>query len=300
MMTDEIDFQAFYEGKFIHPKDFRYRGGGIFGKVYRALAMDYSRRRARFLERHLHGHDNEILDFGCGAGTKLLTEYGRVTGIDYSQSSLQVAAKIYSDVKQVDGNELPFESERFDYIIGIDVFGHIPVEQKDNILREIHRVLKPSGNVIFSSVETDGKDWLSKVIKKKPTLYHEIFIQKHGHFGYEYPSEVIERFRTNGFAVKDTKKIQGGLFADPLSYLVFFKDTEYAKEFPILYLLTAMARTAYALDNRIMRGREVFRGIICFILGLIDTVFAEHFLSIDHTRALAICAVKPENIVNVG
>lgn len=291
-MEPDFDFQRFYEGRFTEPKDFRWHSSGILSKAYEVVAMDYSQRRARFLKRHLTGQDNEILDFGCGAGTKLLTEYGRVTGIDYSRSSLCMAADIYSDVRQADGNELPFDNESFDYVIAIDVFGHIPLGQKDELMGEFHRILKPAGKLIFAAVETDGKDWLSRLVKTRPALYRDIFITKFGHFGYEYPTAVIERFQTNGFAVKDARKINGGLFIDPLHYLVLFKNTEYAKRIPAIRLLTMIARLSYALDNRIMRGRVVFRGITSFTFGLLDRVFAEHLLSMDHTRALAICGEK--------
>lgn len=293
-MIIDNNIEKFYEGKFIQPKDFRFRSGGVFGRLYRAIALDYSCRRARFLEQQLDGHDNEILDIGCGAGTMLLTDYGRVTGIDYSKASLEIASNIYNYVEQGDVKKMSFKNDNFDYVIAIDVFGHIPVTEKDDALKEIYRVLKPGGKVIFSAVETDGKDWLSRVIHRYPKLYEEVFIKMHGHLGYELPSELIRRLELSGFLIHNFRKISGGLFIDPIFYIEWFRNTEFGRKLRFLYLFGRFVGLLFAIDRIIFRKRSILIAMLRFILGILDVVLVEHFLSIDHTRALAISARKPD------
>ena len=40
---------------------------------------------------------------------------------------------------------LPFADASFDYVVSLDVLGHIEAEEKDAVLAEIKRVLRPGG-----------------------------------------------------------------------------------------------------------------------------------------------------------
>lgn len=95
-----------------------------------------------------------ILDLGCGGGflSNALAKKGhRVTGVDISESSLNVAAK-YDETKSVtylnaDVHHLPFEDRSFDIICAMDLLEHI--DHPEKLISEIQRILKPGGLVFF-------------------------------------------------------------------------------------------------------------------------------------------------------
>ncbi|WP_042355264.1 demethylmenaquinone methyltransferase [Bacillus rubiinfantis] len=101
----------------------------------------------------------KALDVCCGTGdwTIALAEtvgpLGEVVGLDFSQNMLKVGMEKVkqlglSQVKLVHGNamELPFPDNYFDYVtIG---FGLRNVPDYLQVLKEMHRVVKPGGKVV--------------------------------------------------------------------------------------------------------------------------------------------------------
>lgn len=107
-----------------------------------------------------------VLDVGCGAGflsNYLAREKHQVTGIDLSQSSLEVA-KQYDSTSSVkylhaDAYQLPFANACFDVVCAMDILEH--VEQPARLIQEASRVLKPGGLFFF---HTFNRTWLSRLI----------------------------------------------------------------------------------------------------------------------------------------
>lgn len=92
-----------------------------------------------------------ILDLGCGTGGsfRLLRQWGTVVGLDASLVALQFARqKGMHYLTLGDGQQLPFASNSFDLVAVLDVLEHLDDDEK--ALREIWRVLKPGGMVVFS------------------------------------------------------------------------------------------------------------------------------------------------------
>ena len=95
-----------------------------------------------------------ILDIGCGAGflSNPLAEVGhKVTGIDLSQSSLEVAQKrdLTKSVHylQATAYSLPFRNQSFDAVCAMDILEH--VEEPNLLIAEASRVLKTGGYFFF-------------------------------------------------------------------------------------------------------------------------------------------------------
>jgi SAM-dependent methyltransferase len=90
-----------------------------------------------------------VLDFGCGSKPyqsifKAATAY---TGVD-----IEVSGHSHIDSKvdfYYDGKRLPFLDGEFDSVVSFEVVEH--VFNLDEILREIHRVLKPGGVFLMSA-----------------------------------------------------------------------------------------------------------------------------------------------------
>ncbi|WP_435155841.1 class I SAM-dependent methyltransferase [Haladaptatus sp. DFWS20] len=97
----------------------------------------------------------EVLDAGCGPGITtehLLDEGADVTGIDASPSMLSHARERAPDAELLRcdfGQELPFESNRFDLVYSSLAFDY--VEDWDSLFSELACILRPAGLVVFSS-----------------------------------------------------------------------------------------------------------------------------------------------------
>jgi SAM-dependent methyltransferase len=103
-------------------------------------------------------HKTEIADFGCGPGlyTNRLGKRGaKVTGIDFSENSLNYAKKIAAEknlnVNYVLMNYLDFETtNRFDLIMMIMCdYCALSPEQRKKILLKFHSLLKPDGSLLL-------------------------------------------------------------------------------------------------------------------------------------------------------
>jgi SAM-dependent methyltransferase/glycosyltransferase involved in cell wall biosynthesis len=118
-------------------------------------------RRARFFEREILPRLSEggtWLDAGCGTGTfaRMLAWHGhRVVAVDASAAMLDDAMAKASDhadaiaFRHVDTVErLPFEDGRFDGVVCLSVLEY--VDRPLGALRELCRVLRPGGMLVFS------------------------------------------------------------------------------------------------------------------------------------------------------
>ena len=97
---------------------------------------------------------HQILDICCGTGdlTSWLAKQdstGQVVGIDISRSALEIArAKIRHipiTLLRANGNDLPFDSARFDKCFICFGLHHMTGQGRQKTLTEIHRVLAPEG-----------------------------------------------------------------------------------------------------------------------------------------------------------
>lgn len=137
------------------------------------------------IQDHFPLGDIEILDLGCGAGflsnSLALRDY-KVTGIDLSPQSLDVAAKHDSTksvtYKVADAYQLPFSNESFEVVTAMDFLEH--VEHPEKVIAEISRVLKPGGIFIFHTFNRNPMSNLiaiklvEKLIKKTPKHMHNV------------------------------------------------------------------------------------------------------------------------------
>lgn len=107
-----------------------------------------------------------ILDIGCGGGflSNPLAQKGfRVTGIDLSINSLQIARKFDAtrSVKyiQADANSIPLKENQFDVITCMDFLEHVP--DPAQTIAEAARLLKPGGYFFF---HTFNRNFLADLI----------------------------------------------------------------------------------------------------------------------------------------
>ena len=92
--------------------------------------------------------NGELLDFGCGAKPykNLFTNVSSYIGVDIEDGSHNHEKE---DIDYFyDGKNLPFDDNRFNSVFSTEVLEHVPDIQYS--LKEINRVLKPNGKLLFS------------------------------------------------------------------------------------------------------------------------------------------------------
>lgn len=215
-------------------------------------SIDLSSRNLNFIEQSVEwivsrfgvNKNTEIADFGCGPGlytTRLADRDGSVTGIDFSESSLEYAKKVAAqkglNINYVHTNYLDFEStHRFDLLTMIMCdFCVLSPEQRKIMLSKFSSLLKPGGSVLldvyslnhFNQIEESATYernqlngfWSSqdyycfvntfKYEKEKVTLDKYTIIEElqtrivYNWLQYFSKESLTEEFEKNGFQVED-------------------------------------------------------------------------------------------------
>src|SRR5436190_1396289 len=130
-------------------------GYDLWSKAYDSTPNPVVAMDARHTIQLLAPREGElILDAGCGTGRNLgpLREVQSLpVGIDFSQGMLEVARDKHPDVPLLlcDLERiLPFVADTFDAVLCALIGEHLGA--MGAVLREFHRVLKPSGRLVFS------------------------------------------------------------------------------------------------------------------------------------------------------
>lgn len=177
--------------------------------------------------------EDVILDIGCGTGNleERIEErdlrYKKIEGIDISDSMIQRAnRKVKSNsviFSKVDANQkLPYKSNSIDKVVMIHSL--YAMEQPEDVLEEINRVLIPGGRLVVAnpfdkggmknirSYAFKGLGPISKIllfVKKLPILMINMFIAglaKKGSYHFMDQDEIREILSKTGFS--DVKKFE--------------------------------------------------------------------------------------------
>jgi ubiquinone/menaquinone biosynthesis C-methylase UbiE len=177
-----------------------YRDRFFTGGVLEAGYFDALDRFDMKFARTMWVYDNvrrgsSLLDLGCGEGLLALLKRKDVylAGIDLSPELVDMATRNgYDEARVGQLTELPFEDASFDYVVSLDVFGHVDFADKDALLAEIKRVLRPGG-VTMHGVESLDPNLHPDYRTASPEKLAE-FIAVDGHIGLESDEDIARRF----------------------------------------------------------------------------------------------------------
>jgi ubiquinone/menaquinone biosynthesis C-methylase UbiE len=120
--------------------------------------------------------DTKILDVGCSHGDFMGSVYQKtefVYGLDIDEKALAknkiIKNKIHSSIKK-----MPFDDSFFDLIVNAWVMEHL--ENPERAFKEVYRVLKPNGKVIFLTPNVWNYNiWIIRMIPRK---FHDFFTRR--------------------------------------------------------------------------------------------------------------------------
>lgn len=184
--------------------------GVIRQERYRAA---YRRRRARWrdsqtiyraiVQAHV-GPQTRVLDVGCGHADFLASAYAassEVYGLDPDEQALARNRTIGHPVVGTVEN-IPLPDQSFDLVTMAWVVEHL--EDPDRAAREIHRVLRPGGRLLFLTPNAwNYNAWLVRAV---PNQYHEWFTRRL--YGRQERDTYPVRYRMN--TERDVERVMVG------------------------------------------------------------------------------------------
>jgi len=135
------------------------------GYAKRPVADEAAYQRKLMVTRDYLTPDMEVLELGCGTGTTALIHapfVKHITGIDISRNMIEIAqAKAESgNVKNVTFqqssiDDLETQDASYDVVMGHSIL-HL-LENKEAVIAKVHRMLKPGGVFVSSTVCLKGR-----------------------------------------------------------------------------------------------------------------------------------------------
>lgn len=125
-----------------------------------------------------------ILDLGCGTGALsvyLKKKYPKamIVGLDFALGMLKQARSKQNVIKKwslvcADMNHIPFASESFDLIIANQVIGFS--QDMSHLFRELNRVLKVNGCLMFSTLGPDSLKEIQHLMPEEKTRFLDMHL----------------------------------------------------------------------------------------------------------------------------
>jgi 2-polyprenyl-6-hydroxyphenyl methylase/3-demethylubiquinone-9 3-methyltransferase len=225
-----------------------------------ALLRAETRLRSGWVLEELKGHFGErpldILDVACGGGllANPLAQAGHaVTGIDLSRGSLEVARRHDPtgtvDYLVQDARALAFPDGRFDVVCMMDFLEH--VQDRDGVLSEAARVLKPGGWLFFHTFNRTPLSWLIAI---KGVEWSVLNTPRNLHVYHLFlkPAELAGLCARNHMAIEDLRGLRPRVFTWAFLKLLFTARVSDGFQFEF----TRSVRVGYCGRARKMEGNH--------------------------------------------
>ncbi|MDF3010797.1 MAG: 3-demethylubiquinone-9 3-methyltransferase [Burkholderiales bacterium] len=133
---------------------------------------DINPLRLAWIERHLPLAGKQVVDVGCGGGIlaeSMARRGAQVTGIDLSEKALAVAqlhlgiSKLQVSYQRTAVEELAsLRAGEFDAVACMELLEHVP--QPAGMVAACARLVRPGGQVFFSTINRNAKAYLFAVV----------------------------------------------------------------------------------------------------------------------------------------
>lgn len=167
------------------------------------LRLNYINQRAPLLGK-------SVLDVGCGGGilSESMAGLGAVvTGIDLSDKALQVAKlHLFESGKKVDYRKVAVEQlaaeqpASFDVVTCLEMLEHVP--NPASVIKACANLVKPGGQVFFSTLNRNPKSYLFAIIGAEYVL-NMLPRGTHDYAKFLKPSELAQACRAANLNVGD-------------------------------------------------------------------------------------------------
>jgi ubiquinone/menaquinone biosynthesis C-methylase UbiE len=183
-------------------------------EVLFAGAADAMRRIALgVLAEWLRGRDQrktQVLDLACGNGRFLaqtLSAFPRLiaTGIDLSPDYAALARERLAQWRSAEivvgqAEATPFADQRFDAVTCIYLFHELPPRVRRDVARELARIVKPGGALVFAdSIQAGDTPDLDQMLEYFPIGFHEPFYRSY------QSDDLVALFAEAGFELQETR-----------------------------------------------------------------------------------------------
>lgn len=165
------------------------------------LRLDYIDRRAQLTGK-------KVLDVGCGGGilSESMAQRGaQVTGIDMGEAPLAVArlhqmeSGVEVDYQQTTAETLADQQPgSFDVVTCLEMLEHVP--DPESVIQACTRLVKPGGQVFFSTINRNPKSYLFAIVGAE-YLLHLLPKGTHDYSKFIKPSEMDNWARHSGLQV---------------------------------------------------------------------------------------------------
>ena len=142
-----------------------------------------------------------LLDVGCGFN-ELVRRHGDGVGVDvYPWPDIDILC---------DTRRLPFRDASFDTTALLAVLNHIPPQDRETVLKEVHRVLRPAGRLLITMLDPVIGRIIHRLRLRQDPDQHERGMLEEEDYGL-WDSEVRGLLAESGFQVEHRRRFVFGL-----------------------------------------------------------------------------------------
>ena len=170
--------------------------------AHRPLFLSLIRAKEAWLWQKYLPLKKPVLDLGCGDGFFAKVAFGQLdVGLDVKDSRIdEVVSSTYKKIVIYDGHKIPLKTHSVNTVVSNCVLEHI--ENLDEVLGEIYRVLKPGGRFLTTVMAKPWEENLAGSLLMGNS-YKAWMRKKQVHFNLLDSGEWKGEFKKAGFKIRE-------------------------------------------------------------------------------------------------